>query len=549
MGKKLKKVVAALLCMGMVMGMMSGCSGKSGSDSADTSEDTADTGTTQVVVGVAESVSALDPWGNLTVGNIAIMPVIYQSLFAQNEFSGELVPCLGESYEMIDGSTYRVKLFEDIYDSAGNHLTASDVVFSTEECNKFGSQPKVLYIKSAEAIDDYTVEFKFDVDVSATAGLWEEIMTSYYIVTQAAYEASEDGMATTPVSTSPYQVKEFVVGSHVTVENVGNWQKDESLIPYQYLTNVDEIKFDFIPEASQIAMALQTGDINMTTSVGTADLDYFREGGQYADQYEVTSIKANQSYYLLYNCAENSVMNNISLRRAIAYCFNADDIISAVFNGEGEPCKAPCGNDKYSDYIEAWDSEDYFEYDLDTAKEYLDQYLAETGKSAGDVTVRLLVSTGEGSSPDICEVLQGEIMALGIKCELLTYEAAVASDLVTQKDAWDLYVGKQGSTTNMVSIWPNLISRDTTAWGDSSMGFVQDDKLEELLKTAINVETHTEENIQPLKDYIDEQCYLVGICNTFDHIVAAKWVTSLQTDMRIMIMPGGCTYDWELKEN
>lgn len=62
------------------------------------------------------------------------------------------------------------------------------------------------------------------------------------IVTQAAYEASPDQMATTPVGTSAYLVDSYVPGSEIVMKDTGDyWQTDESLVHGTSIHNVGEI--------------------------------------------------------------------------------------------------------------------------------------------------------------------------------------------------------------------------------------------------------------------------------------------------------------------
>ena len=67
-------------------------------------------------------------------------PVIYHEIYEYlfDLENNEYVPVLAKGYTVVDELTYDVQLYENIYDSAGNHITASDVVFSTQKLVEAG---------------------------------------------------------------------------------------------------------------------------------------------------------------------------------------------------------------------------------------------------------------------------------------------------------------------------------------------------------------------------------------------------------------------------
>ena len=67
-----------------------------------------------------------------------------------------------------------------------------------------------------------------------------------------------------PVTTAAYQVKEMIAGSTITLEkNKDYWQTDDSKRSSVSTTNVDTIVYKVVTEASQMATAIQTGDIDV----------------------------------------------------------------------------------------------------------------------------------------------------------------------------------------------------------------------------------------------------------------------------------------------
>ena len=90
------------------------------------------------------------------------MAQIYEGLVKIDDKTGEISPCLAESYEHPDDLTYIFKLKKGIKFHNGEELKASDVVFSLKRASE---APNVKHLfasidpSTIKATDDYTVEY------------------------------------------------------------------------------------------------------------------------------------------------------------------------------------------------------------------------------------------------------------------------------------------------------------------------------------------------------------------------------------------------------
>lgn len=509
-----------------------------GSSTADTSNVTSDaSGLKTLKVGITEDPVSLAPWETPAEGRYGVLPVVYQMLFYTEKTGGELIGDIGESYEHIDDTHTIVKVKENVYDSLGNHLTAEDVVFSYQKSIESNHETYCAYVVSVEQMDEYSLEFTWVEGFLDTAGMFSKAMTSQcYIVTKAAFEAADDGMAVNAVGTGPYVVSDYVAGSHITLTKNENfwWTED---CPERYNQNIDVVEIDIIPEASQVSVALQTGSIDISNYVADADLEMFQEGGSYADGFNVQGSLSGMYYEMEFNCSDDSMSSSANLRKAICSAVDVDAIMTALFGDEYVRIYCPAGSELNADYNMDWANDPYYEFDLDAAKAYLDAYLEESGKSADELTFRI-IGVDTGACKSMIEIVQGYVLQLGIQCEIGIYDTATYNTYKLDSTTWDVCLERRGASPYVVNGWPIL--RSGSQDGLTTRTFIDDDKLEEMALTATTVSTHTQDIVDELREYVTEQCYAYGFGCSFSYMVYSDNVTYAYRRNDGHIMYGAC---------
>lgn len=535
----MKKVISLVLALSMLLALAA-CGKDSGekNPSAGSSDNSKDT----VVVGVTADPETLIPWGKTGTGRQILTWNLYEYLFDMDGFGGEITGILAKGYEKIDPYTFEVEIYDYIYDTEGNHITASDVKFSFDTCIELGASARnKANIESIETADETHVIFHFKTNMDENRSLFEEIMMNTYIVSQAAYEASGDGMAKNAVGTSGYRLKEYVTGSHVTFEKTGKyWQKEELTFENAKAT-AEAIKYVIIADANQRAIALQSGQVDITSNLSSADLNTFMEGGQYANSFSVVPAPENKTLMMLFNCDETAITNDANLRKALAYCFDSQAVVKNAYSGYAEKVYALQGNTRYVDYPTEWEGREYFDYNLDTAKEYLDAYCKEHGKQPGDITIRILY-INESAYEDTATILHQYITQLGVNCELLGRDNNIANDEKFDPSAYEIYIYSYANTVWMTAALNTLLSQTQSLNEGKSMYFIQDPKLQTLLDAAQNVATATEEDVLALDEYINEQCYGVGICREVKYVVRNNRISDVRVDRKCSVIGGTAEY-------
>jgi ABC-type transport system substrate-binding protein len=483
----------------------------------------------QVIVAIGFDPGDLSPFSGLSMGRIAVIKTTYEYLVEVDQMGGESVPMLASGVEQTGEKTYVVTLFDYIYDSAGNHLTASDVAFSYNSAIAAGKYRPLGNIESVTATGDYTVEFVFKEVLGV--GDIDKMLTECPIVTQAAYEASTDQMATLPIATGPYVLTEYVPGSSLTFERRADyWQTDPALRALFSQANVQTIVFQVITEPAQHAIALETSTADISASVTGDDIARFENNPDFT----VFKFLDNITRLIHFNGYEGNPFTSIELRQAVAYAIDTAAMCQVVAPGSCEPAHT-IGNRNFGGYLPQWDTEPYYEYDLARAQELL----ATAGYEPGELTVRLL-GENDAKTGLIAQVIQGALAELGITVEINQVEPSVYGTMQYDPTAFDMVIS--GSAGGDFAISPWLLIYDQNRNNGSTASFFVDDEMQSLLMTVANIDGFTPENLDAFNQYQRAQLYSYGMLSYMNNVVSVSGITQLVRDTRGQLIPGAFVY-------
>ena len=509
----MKKFLSMLLVLTMALTC---CFGAAASAEAD-----------KVVVGITIDPGNIGPFQGMSAGRIGILFTTYE--FLVTKVNGERVNCLAKEITQVDEKTVDVEIYDYIVDQAGNPLTAADVAWSYQSGMDSGNLPKLAAIASVEATGDYTVRFVFN---ELSAGDLDALLMECPIVTRAAYEASPDQMATDPLTTSAYQVVNYVSGSKFVYKNTGKyWQTDESLVPMTSKHNVENIEIDIIPDTAQLTNALKTRAIDVSVWISATDIADFKD----QPGFTVSQMPENTTEVLLFNCSEQSVFaNNPDLRKAIAYAIDSELIAEGAYNGDARAVKT-YGNTKYADYVEAWNDEAYYEYDFEKAKEL---YAA---SGANNLNLKLMYVTSDETAM-MATIIQAELAELGINVELCGYDSQLFNQYKYDgADQWDIMLDEVASSTNLANVYK--LAWDSNGYvHDGALKYREEKQLQSLLEAAMNEKTHDAETMDAFHQYLKEQCYGIGLVQKLSNVAHTDTIKSLATCFRGQVLPGACEY-------
>ena len=509
----------------------------------------------EVVVGIVADPEQFIPWGGFSQGGRNIFPMLYQTLLSdvRDPDTGDIMHyhALMKSYEQTDDTHYTITLYENIYDTAGNHFTASDVCFCWDGFKQGPAGSNISGLIAYEATGDYTIE----CTVADTLGIgdFEEILTTTNMVTQAAYEASPDGMASNPVGTTGYVLSEYAPGSYCVVERAPGeyWNQaandakdiDAGYVPTSDTNNVKKVRFEFITDTNTMAIALESGKIDIATSVSTIDVPFYQSD----EAYSVHQYPDNM-FGLIFNCSSNSPFANENLRKAVAYSISAQDLLDTIYSGDGFKLHA-FAMDYQIGYQKSWDSEDYFSQDLSKAQDYFDKYLKETNQSADKLSFKLIHMSTDPMTK-YAQVVQAALIKLtgnNNVCSLQGYDSVTYGTVRQDPTAFDLAVyNALSNKTYILYNWKNCFyGYDLSAYGNNDICFTGDSKLWDLEEVAQT--TLDDDAVDAFQQYLNENCYFVNyICGPAYWVgssLVTKWALGAKNSVAICAM----NYDWSVK--
>lgn len=550
--KKFVCLLALLLTMSLVA-----C----GDANSPNSSDASTTIEKKVVVGINGDPVNLSPWQPITEGRKSILFNVYQCLapVIVNSANGNFEPwnTLMKSYDHEVGSTvYTVHLRSGITDTNGNDIKASDVKFSYEQCIESGSDVNVAVIDKIEAIDELTVEFTMKKELYI--GQFDDICL-VYVVSKASFEASPDGMATTPVGSTGYVVSDYTPGTSLTIEKASNpyWNqaaqdsenRDDGYCYLYDTKNVDTVEFKFINDASTMAIVLETHAIDLSGSVSSADVTLFQDGGRNADSFDVWKFPSAQLEVAV-NCSDSSPMSNINLRMALFHCWDNAEVLQTAYSNDGQIAYS-WDSPSRGDYNAKYENQDYFEYNLDTAKDYLAKYYAETNTTASDLKITILCSNSDPAFQKTCQIIQAGF------CEVVGYDTAMSImclDNTTYQTTWRsptdfdacLYTNNPTEATYSSTAW--LRTMDSTSQANGMAQFyINDQTLQDKLVAAASEKTHSQETCDAFNDYVIQMAYRKSVCSGSVYMICPVWCEQILKGPRNSIAVTGLNYDWDKK--
>ena len=444
-------------------------------------------GTLVVAKGIKES--TLNPTkANAQDSDYDLYAQLYEPLISMDA-SGNLVPCLAESWDVQDETTIVFKLRQGVVFHDGTPFNAEAVKFvmdwyKSDECSPwFASQ--IAELQSVEVLDEYTVK----MTLSEPSAVFLTSMSNYtsLMISPDAIKTYGEELSLNAVGTGAFKLKEAVEGDHYTlVRNDAYWGLGEDGLPLPYL---DEVVIKIIDDETVKATNLISGDVQLTDYLKTA--------------INIQMLQANPSVsvrrlptadvYCLFPNVNYDMLKDVRVRQAIAFALNTDEMAMAMTQGLGSKSIWPANPSQwfYSDYTP-------YSYNPEKAK----ALLAEAGYPDGfEISLQCISREPDNT---IMQVVQQQLAAVGIRVKLESMERLAWVDLYTKQLTGQLGLAKM--TYPRVDAYVQI---NTNMGGTSSNNYSQykGEKFNELLnriKLEYDMETRKALLAEAQQVYLDD---------------------------------------------
>jgi ABC-type transport system substrate-binding protein len=487
----------------------------------------------QVTAGVGADVGDLDPW-NVQGSKSDWTLAVFESLMTRESVGGPSKLLLAKSYVKKDNYTYTFTLYDNIHDSNGNHITADDVVYCYDFMKASGRVGKIGYLEKATKIDDYTVELLFNTNA---IGIVEEI-TQKAIVSAKEMRARNNVMAADCVATGPYKVTDYVSGSYIVLEKDANyWQKDRSLSPRPSLANADKVTLKYIASSSQLAIAMQTGEIDGITYLsGSEAARFIDSSGKPLPGYNVKTYLDTNTFQLFINMSDRAPNGRLArspeLRKAFFESIDAKGLLEGILDNRGV-IPHSFSNDQYPDYGKTWDSKPYFDYNVQQARA--------DARAAGYNNEPIILATFNASPyKEMAEAIQGYALEAGINVRIYPFDVAQTNTVRNDPTAWDVMLRTTNSPDLVVNCWN--YTQQAESYNGVTFNYYKDDKLQQMLQTCVTVDGHTDANMDAFHDYFASTATARGLVAQYFYSIWKDAKTDIYISRSGYNMPTADTY-------
>ncbi len=393
----------------------------------------------ELVIGCAADITNLD--GHMLSGTwtSSVANHVYDFLFRTSP-EGTVEPLLVDTYEVIDDSTWQLKLKEGITFSNGEPFDAEVVAYNIErqKSDELGSVLASDYARIIDwvVVDEYTINLITD---GIFPSLPLRLCNLGIVPMRYAEEVGTEGINVKPVGSGPYLFEAWVKDDHLTlVANEDYWGG---------APQVKRVTFRVIPEASTRMLALQTGEIDIALTLPPSQADRL----QPTDGLKVVSGPAGRIVFLGMNTVEDgNVMQDERVRKAVCMSINVQEILDTVLCG--------CGKEVAAVSLPNWLGFDPtiapWEQDIEGAK----ALLAEAGYPNG-VVIKLAVDpTSQPGFQEVADALAGQLGRAGFQVTVNTMDTPTLREMLINGTIDETYLmGLGGPTAENDSITRQIV--------------------------------------------------------------------------------------------
>lgn len=325
-----------------------------------------------------------------------------------------------------------------------------------------------------------------------------------------------------PVGNGPFKMDgEWVDGQYINIVRFDDYYGDKAIL--------DGVNFMIQKDVETAYKEFQAGNLDVS-DVPVASLKSAAEQyGESEDGYTMTpghqflNGTEPSTYYLTCNVVDGPFAD-VNLRHAVSLAINRQAICDTLFSGSRTPADniVPPGIDGYEEG--AWE---YSRYDVDAAKEILDQYYPADADGNRGLNLEI-TSNQDGGHKEVMDSIISDLAAVGITCVANTPDWATCLDLYQKLD---YQFGRLGWVADYPIMDNFLYPLFYTGNGDNRAGYSNPDVDEKLMAARSTVDdAERKAALQAVNKEIAEDMPVIPIMFYTHTMVGGSNVATLYLD-------------------
>jgi len=368
-----------------------------------------------VIVGVAEEATNLDPRHATDVSSAQVTHLVYANLLEWDE-NLNIVPVLATTIENPDDRTYVFHLRDDVYFHDGVKLTSADVKYTYDTLRDpdFGARNIGFYrdIVSIETPDDYTVVITLEQpNAPFLYYLNVGIVPMHY-----AEEYGSDHISTTPLGAGAFVFEEWRTGEYIRLSANPDY--------FDGRPSIDEVRIRPIPDPITRTIELETGGVHVIDLIDDLDVERLE-----MDPNIDVMRQPGTGFDYIFLHTQRPPFDDVRVRQAIAYLVPRQDIVESLLYGVGLVAYTPIIPQSWAHELDV----ERFDFDVERAR----ALLVEAGHADG---FDIVLEVSSAPRRQMAEVLQQEFAKVGINASIREREwGALYADMLEGRV--DVFIG------------------------------------------------------------------------------------------------------------
>ncbi len=341
-------------------------------------------------------------------------------------------------------------------------------------------------------------------------------------IPDCAKDMSQVDFGLAPVGNGPFKMDgEWVDGQYINIVRFDDYYGDKAIL--------DGVNFVIQKDVETAYKEFQAGNLDVSDTP-VASLESAKETyGESEDGYTITpghqflNGTEPSTYYLTCNVVEGP-FTDVNLRHAVSLAINREAICDTLFHGSRTPADniVPPGIDGYEEG--AWE---YSRYDVDAAKEILDEYYPADANGSRGLTLTI-TSNQDGGHKEVMDSVISDLAAVGIECVADTPDWATVLD---RYQKLDYEFGRLGWVADYPILDNFLYPLFYTGNGDNRAGYSNPDVDEKLMAARSTVDDDERRTaLQAVNKEIGEDMPVIPLMFYTHTMVGSDRIKSLYLD-------------------